>query len=789
MKKIIAISVFIVSWSFYSAQNNLVGYEYWFDNDFAQKTSTTIGSTQQLLINQSVSTVGLETGIHTFNFRALDENDRYSSVLSQFFYKTPQAVSTQRDLVAYEYWFDGDYANAVEVATPVQELVSINELLATSGLNTGIHTFNIRFKDNTQQWSSVLSQFFYKTPQAISTQRDLVAYEYWFDGDFANAVEVATPVQELVNINELLATSGLNSGIHTFNIRFKDNTQQWSSVLSQFFYKTPQAVSTQRDLVAYEYWFDGDFANAVEVATPVQELVSINELLATSGLNTGIHTFNIRFKDNTQQWSSVLSQFFYKTPQAVSTQRDLVAYEYWFDGDYANAVEVATPVQELVSINELLATSGLNTGIHTFNIRFKDNTQLWSGVLSQFFYKTTIESSGTHLISAYRYWLDDDFANHVSITLPSPINQLQLNEQIDLTQISKGEYTINFQFKDTEGLWSSVTTDTIYKNSLPIPQFSADQTQFCDNGTVVFSNTSIDGDLYSWDFGDGTLSNDTLVSHNYSAPGTYTVSLTASDAILGLDSTSTIVQYITVYETPTADVTIIGNDTICEGDNTTLQAISTGDYVWNTGETTQQILVENSGEYYFTIYNSNYSLCFSQSDTISITEIPLPNASFTYSNTDYVVDFNNTSAVGDEFEWNFGDGNTSFIESPQHTYLANEVFEVYLVASNWCGTDTSSATIDLIYLYNGTIVETHKVSLYPNPARDNVSIQLSSIDTSILEIRLFDNQGKMVLNNLVKNQTNQPLTIDVSQLPVGMYQVVISFGNGSNLVEKLIVLP
>lgn len=74
-------------------------------------------------------------------------------------------------------------------------------------------------------------------------------------------------------------------------------------------------------------------------------------------------------------------------------------------------------------------------------------------------------------------------------------------------------------------MWSSVTNDTLFKNSLPIAQFSANDSTFCDNGTVNFDNLSIDAEKFVWNFGDGNTSTDSLATHTYASPGLYTVSL------------------------------------------------------------------------------------------------------------------------------------------------------------------------------------------------------------------------------------------------------------------------
>ncbi len=69
-------------------------------------------------------------------------------------------------------------------------------------------------------------------------------------------------------------------------------------------------------------------------------------------------------------------------------------------------------------------------------------------------------------------------------------------------------------------------------------------------------------------------------------------------------------------------------------------------------------------------------------------EVPdiTPVADFTTEVNDLVVTFTNTSADGQSFAWDFGDGNTSTDVSPTHTYEAYGEYDVKLTATSTDGT-------------------------------------------------------------------------------------------------------
>lgn len=102
----------------------------------------------------------------------------------------------------------------------------------------------------------------------------------------------------------------------------------------------------------------------------------------------------------------------------------------------------------------------------------------------------------------------------------------------------------------------------------PTANFSSDVTTTCF-GTVNFEDLSTGiAQSWSWDFGDGSTSSVQNPSHTYTAPGTYDVTLIATNTI-GAD-TLTQVAFITVT-TPAAP-SVSGNLSICSGTSTTITA-------------------------------------------------------------------------------------------------------------------------------------------------------------------------------------------------------------------------
>ena len=76
------------------------------------------------------------------------------------------------------------------------------------------------------------------------------------------------------------------------------------------------------------------------------------------------------------------------------------------------------------------------------------------------------------------------------------------------------------------------------------------------------------------------------------------------------------------------------------------------------------------------------------------------------------------------------------------------------------------------------------VTLYPNPAKTNVSIAVNNPDNQKLNLEFYDMLGKKVLEF---QEYISPTNIDVSQMSTGIYLVKMTNENNESLTQKLVI--
>lgn len=156
-------------------------------------------------------------------------------------------------------------------------------------------------------------------------------------------------------------------------------------------------------------------------------------------------------------------------------------------------------------------------------------------------------------------------------------------------------------------------------------------------------------------------------------------------------------------------------------------------------------------------------------------------ADFTVSQIINSVDFLSNSVNATDYLWNFGDGNTSNIENPQHTYANAGNYTVQLIASNECETDT--ATISVLISGISGIEETDFLT---SMLITQQHIIIEHITNETLVVKMYSYEGK-----LVQEQTSSQSTITLSKpMNSGIYFIEISSNNDTakKVVKKVFVI-
>jgi len=376
------------------AQNNISSYQYWFDDNYGSNTYALVSSTENLELNTAISLEAITDGLHVFNIRFKDTDDRWSATSSDFFYYN---YLTANNINGYQYWFDNDYGLNTYTSISPTATLGLNTAIPLETLTNGLHSFNIRFRDDTNKWSSTSNSFFYYHELHAN---NINSYQYWFDNDYSSqTTEAVSPNGQLL-LDTSISLETISDGLHLFSIRFKDDKGTWSIPQNQYFYFNDL---TDSHIIAYQYWFDNDIGtNTLVTATPVQQM-QLTEMIPIEIIEEGLHIFSISFKDDKGSWSVPVNQYFYKTNHVVDNK--ITAYRYWINDDLINAVYVPvdSPTQ-LLNLSEAIDFPGLVIGDYTIHFQFKDSSDNWSVVTSDDFSLTSlsiVENTFEKLITAY----------------------------------------------------------------------------------------------------------------------------------------------------------------------------------------------------------------------------------------------------------------------------------------------------------------------------------------------------------------------------------------------------
>lgn len=212
--------------------------------------------------------------------------------------------------------------------------------------------------------------------------------------------------------------------------------------------------------------------------------------------------------------------------------------------------------------------------------------------------------------------------------------------------------TYSVEVEDENGC---IGSGSITVSLLALPQVDIEgNAAFCEGESTIL-DAGAGFASYLWNTGETTQT----IEVNQAE--TYTVTVTNADGCSNSDDFTPL-----LYTNP--QPTILGNNSFCEGESTTLSV--GGDfnaYLWNTGQSTPSILVTTAGIYTVTVTDSNGCTA---SASIEVNVNPLPEVTISGSTT-FCEGSSTTLTVAGTFAaylWSTGETTTSIVVDVAGTY-------------------------------------------------------------------------------------------------------------------------
>lgn len=314
---------------------------------------------------------------------------------------------------------------------------------------------------------------------------------------------------------------------------------------------------------------------------------------------------------------------------------------------------------------------------------------------------------------------------------------------------------------------------------------------------VRFSSTPAPGDQLRWDFGDGTVDTlDAAPVHRYTAPGSYPITLTLSNICGTVQSTDTL---FLAGVAPSVAMEI-SRDTLCNEGTVEFRDASAGEptsWSWlfpggspDTSYSQNPVVTYTKpGTYDVALGVRNPWGVDNVIEKNRIHVLTEPTAAIKMNQSGQNIAFiSNSSGGGLSYFWDFGDGKTSSLETPFHTYAAAGDYKVQLVTSNYCGSDTATLELSLQFTSLWELAENWSADIFPNPNQGNFSLKLNLPGVrGAVWVDLYDMGGKHLSRKvLTLGARAEQFDLNYEGLAPGSYLLTCTHA-GQSLVRKLLI--
>jgi uncharacterized repeat protein (TIGR03803 family) len=356
-------------------------------------------------------------------------------------------------------------------------------------------------------------------------------------------------------------------------------------------------------------------------------------------------------------------------------------------------------------------------------------------------------------------------------TFPSSLILSTNKKLYGVTEAGVFEYnTSTSELRNAGRFWTRGTAPSIVQVCRK-PFYQFQQTtmhEICDGQAFTLNLASPNASSVVWKHDniiDASKTTTTLniESFSSSAAGTWVCTMTNE---CGTTTSQTITLALKQVVQPTIESS--GSLTFCNGGTVTLTAPEGfNSYTWSNGETTRDIVVNESGEYKVSVSNGCESP-YSEATMVTVHELPDTPTGIE------VLSYNKLKVNGNaaSYEWTF---NGNIIEETSDVIEITEsgVYQVTAINEQGCRS-ADAASISFIVT---SVEEDQKrsISVYPNPASDLININVPEDFLGHVQVLFFSSNGEYVQSQSIQFKKQQR-ALKVDTLPSGLYHMLIRKG-------------
>jgi len=337
-----------------------------------------------------------------------------------------------------------------------------------------------------------------------------------------------------------------------------------------------------------------------------------------------------------------------------------------------------------------------------------------------------------------------------------------------ITITSSGSY-----FVTNSNICDTVVSNEIIVNVIPLPTTSSivamSPTTLCEGQSTVLSG-NING---TWNTGETTLSIEVSTSGDY-----YVINANDCDTTL---SNSISVQ---VNPMPVASAIFALDPTsFCQGNSVVLHGNTNG--VWNTGDTSPSITVDNPGNYFVTNTNQCGNVV-SNAIPVQVTEVPQCHIAGNLNPTLGETVILCAPEGVDAYKWNTLDKTRCI------TITESGMRNVTVTNNNLC---MDSCSVQVIFSEVSSTGDQDKgplkFKIYPNPFFDETTIEFKhELAGEYLKVDLINAVGEQVKSMHFENTASEQwhkINLQGHDLSAGVYMLKLTFGK-TVIFKKLILI-